>query len=177
MNLERPIPADPYTLLPVAPSFTVTSEDLTTDIEMPRRHAAAFENVSPQLSWSGFPEATQGFAVTCFDPDAPTPSGWWHWILANLPASVTSLARGAGTPGGPLPGAALHVKCDSGVWGYSGAAPPPGDYPHRYYFAVHALDVPALPVDDSATPALVAFHTAFHTLARGVLMATYRIPA
>ncbi|MDR1824105.1 MAG: YbhB/YbcL family Raf kinase inhibitor-like protein [Bifidobacteriaceae bacterium] len=174
MNLERPIAPDPYDLLPAVPSFTLTSKDLTTDIQMPTAQTAAGGSVSPQLAWSGFPAATKGFVVSCFDPDAPTPAGFWHWTIANLPASVTSLDQGAGAPGAEFPGGAFQVKNDAGTVAYYGAAPPAGDRPHRYYFAVHALDVPTLPVDPSATPTVVAFNTLFHTLARAVLVTTYQ---
>lgn len=133
--------------------------------------SAGGENVSPQLSWSEFPDETQGFAVTCFDPDAPTGSGFWHWVLFNLPASVTELATGASADG--LPDAAVEARNDYGELGYGGAAPPAGDGPHRYVYTVHALDTDALELDASATPAYVGFNLAFHTLARAVLRTTY----
>jgi Raf kinase inhibitor-like YbhB/YbcL family protein len=177
MNLDRPLPPDPYSQLPAVPSFTLTSKDVTTDTPMTSEHATSGANLSPQLAWSGFPAETQGFVVSCFDPDAPTPAGYWHWTVVNLPASVTELAQGAGTPGTALPDGAFPVKSDGGVWGFEGAAPPAGDRPHRYVFAVHALDVATLPVDDAATPTVVAFNALFHTLARAVISPTYQVPA
>ena len=107
--------------------------------------------------------------VSCFDPDAPTPAGFWHWTLVDVPATVTDLPRGAGSPGGSLPAGSFHVRNDFGTAGYDGPAPPPGDQVHRYFFVVHAVDVPTLGPDASATPTVVAFNLAFHTLARAIL--------
>ncbi|MEU2612581.1 YbhB/YbcL family Raf kinase inhibitor-like protein [Micromonospora sp. NPDC007271] len=176
MTLERPIAPDPYELLPTVPSFTLTSDDVRNGEPMDTRHAhgsAGGENVSPQLSWSGFPGETRGFVVTCFDPDAPTGSGFWHWVLVNLPTSVTELP--SGVKEADL-GGAFSIRNDYGDTGYGGAAPPPGDRPHRYVFAVHALDVDRLDVGPGASPAYVGFNLAFHTLARAVIRPTYQIP-
>ncbi|GAA0617764.1 YbhB/YbcL family Raf kinase inhibitor-like protein [Kribbella sandramycini] len=173
MSLDRPVAPDPYELLPEVGSFTVTSTDVTQGEQLPDAHVFAAGNTSPQLSWSGFPAETKGFIVTCFDPDAPIVSGFWHWVLVNLPADVTELEAGAGTTE-RLPNGAFHVRNDFGTKNYGGAAPPAGDQNHRYYFVVHALDVEALDVDDTATPAVVGFNLAFHTLARGILTPTYQ---
>jgi Raf kinase inhibitor-like YbhB/YbcL family protein len=175
MSLDRPVAPDPYELLPKAGSFTVTSTDVANAEPLSDDHAFAGGNTSPQLSWSGFPEATKGFVVTCFDPDAPIVSGFWHWVLVNLPATVTSLETGAGTTE-RLENGAFHVRNDFGTKNYGGAAPPAGDQVHRYYFVVHAIDVEALDVDADATPAVVSFNLAFHTLARATLTPTYQIP-
>jgi Raf kinase inhibitor-like YbhB/YbcL family protein len=172
MSLDRPAAPNPYDLLPPVPSFTVTSEDFTDGGPLPDDHVAAAGNTSPQLSWSGAPEGTQSYVVTCFDPDAPTPSGFWHWVLVDLPADVTSLERGAAS--GHLPGDAFHCRHDGGGTGFMGAAPPEGDMPHRYYFAVHAVSEPTLGVDADATPAVVSFNLAFKTLARAVIHGTYQ---
>lgn len=110
--------------------------------------------------------------MTCYDPDAPTGSGFWHWVLVNLPASVTELPTGAKEAD---LGGAFSVRNDYGDTGYGGAAPPPGDRPHRYVFAVHALDVERLDVGPTASPAYVGFNLAFHTLARAVIRPTYQI--
>jgi len=154
----------------------VTSEDVADGERLADTFAYAGANVSPQLTWSGAPEGTRSYTVTCFDPDAPTPSGFWHWLAVNLDAGTTSLPRGAGADaGGGLPAGAFHVRNDYGTSGYGGAAPPPGDRPHRYFFVVHAVDVPALEVDATATPAVVSFNLVFHTLARAIVTPVYSL--
>jgi Raf kinase inhibitor-like YbhB/YbcL family protein len=171
----RPVAPDPYDLLPPVPSFVLTSVDFTEGATLPDAHVADGGNLSPCLKWSGCPTQTKSFVVTCFDPDAPTPAGWWHWTLVNVPPDTTCLGRGLGTPGGsPLPPGAFHARVDSGTVGYFGAAPPPGDRPHRYIFAVHALDVPTLDVSPDASPTLVAFQTVWATIARARLTAVYQ---
>ena len=174
MSLDRPVAPDPYELLPVVDSFTVTSADVQDGQPVDDQFAGGHGNRSPQLSWSGFPAGTQGFAVTCFDPDAPTPSGFWHWAVAGLAAGVTELAQGAGD-GKALPDGAFQLRNDAGQSGYTGPMPPEGDRAHRYYFVVHALDVPALEIDDNATPAYLSFNLVFHTLARAVIVPTYQV--
>jgi Raf kinase inhibitor-like YbhB/YbcL family protein len=179
MNLERPAAPNPYEYLPtVATALTVTSEDVSDGAPLPETHVfddwgMTGGNESPQLSWNGAPEATQSFAITCFDPDAPTASGWWHWVVVDLPSSVTTLRRGAGSGDATLPGG-FHIKTDYGTAAYGGAAPPQGDHPHRYFFAVHALDVESLGVDPETRPAVVGFNLAMHTLARGFVVPTYQ---
>jgi Raf kinase inhibitor-like YbhB/YbcL family protein len=176
MSLERSIAPDPHEHLPAVPSFAVESDDVRDGEPLDQRftHSSVDgENVSPQLRWSGFPDETRGFAVTCFDPDAPTGSGFWHWVLINLPASVTELPRGASEDADD---GRFSVRSDYGALGYGGAAPPPGDRPHRYLFAVHALDVDKLDLTPDATPAYVGFNLAFHTLARAVIRPTFQNP-
>jgi Raf kinase inhibitor-like YbhB/YbcL family protein len=176
VNLDRPVAPDPYTLLPQVPSFSLTSTDVHDGQPMAATHALAGANRSPQLAWSGAPPGTRSFVVTCFDPDAPTPSGFWHWVVVDLPSSVTSLDRGAGQAGGSdLPGSAFQCRNDYGGLGFGGAAPPEGDRPHRYYFVVHALDVQQLDVDREASPAKVSFTMLGHTLARAILAPTYQL--
>jgi len=169
----------PFHGLPEAPTFTVTSSDLTDGQTLPTPHVSGIfgaggEDRSPQLSWSGFPEGTKSFALTVYDPDAPTLSGFWHWAVFNLPASVTELPAGAGRPdSGDLPSGAVTLRNDAGLAQYLGAAPPQGHGPHHYQFVVHALDVESLDVDPGATPAFLVFNLMGHTLARGAITAVY----
>ncbi|QAY72451.1 YbhB/YbcL family Raf kinase inhibitor-like protein [Agromyces protaetiae] len=167
---------DPYAQLhelkPVG-TFTVTSTDFADGETLPKRFwgaGAGGEDVSPELSWSGFPPETKSFAVTCYDPDAPTASGWWHWAVANLPARVTSLETGAGASGYELPNRAVTILNEGRNRQYNGPTPPAGTGVHRYFFVVHALDVEALDLPEDGTPALLGFLLHFHTLARGIIV-------
>ncbi|MEO6884914.1 MAG: YbhB/YbcL family Raf kinase inhibitor-like protein [Jatrophihabitantaceae bacterium] len=178
-SLDRPEVQDPYAKLPQVASFTVTSSDFSNGAALSDKHAygGATEtaaNASPQLSWSGIPHGTKSFVVSCFDPDAPTPSGFWHWMLVDIPPTTTSLDAGAGTAGAALPGAAFHVRNDWSSKDYGGCFPPDGDRPHRYYFVVHAVDVDSLGVDADASAAVVSFNLAFHTLARAQIVGTFQ---
>ena len=154
--------------------FTLSSTDLAHAGPLPAAQynlRAGGANESPQLSWSGFPPGTKSFAVTVFDPDAAS-GGFWHWAVANLPASVTSLDAGAGAAGGGhLPGGAVTLLGDAGRRAFFGAGPPAGTGPHRYQFAVHAVDVADLGLDPDATPADLAAALRTHTLARAVVEA------
>ncbi|WP_309648592.1 YbhB/YbcL family Raf kinase inhibitor-like protein [Nocardioides sp.] len=172
MSLDRPVSPDPYDLLPAVPAFTVTSTDVSEGRPLTSDQVADAGNTSPQLSWEGAPEGTKSYTVTCFDPDAPTPSGFWHWVLVDIPADVTSLDTGAAA--GDLPGQAFHCRNDAGEKGFMGAAPPQGDQVHRYFFVVHAVQEETLGVDSDASPAVVSFNLAFKTAGRAVLHGTYQ---
>ena len=170
-------PQDPYARLPKLPSFELTSASITDGQPLATAQVSGImgaggEDGSPQLSWSGFPEETRSFAVTVYDPDAPTLSGFWHWAVANLPADVTELPDGAGD-GSELPGGALTLRNDAGQARYIGAAPPAGHGPHRYYVTVHAVDVDKLDLPAEATPAFLGFNLFQHAIARAVIHGTH----
>lgn len=172
-------PPNPYDFLPSLPGFTLRSDDIAEGETLATPHlsgifGAGGEDRSPHLAWSGFPAGTRSFAVTCYDPDAPTASGFWHWAVFDIPASVTELASGAGDASGSgLPEGAVTLTNDGGVRQYLGAAPPPRHRPHRYIFAVHAVDVPELEVPGTATPALLGFNLFGHGIGRALLTAIY----
>ena len=132
-------------------------------------------NKSPHLAWSGAPSGTKSFAVTCFDPDAPTGSGFWHWLIVNIPPNVGELALDAGSPKAPkLPSGALQTRTDFGIPGYGGPCPPAGDHPHRYLFTVFAVNTERLPVEANTSAAVVGFNLHFTTLAKAAIMGLYR---
>lgn len=129
-------------------------------------------NISPELRWSGAPAAAKSFAVTVYDPDAPTGSGWWHWTVYNIPASANALPRDAGSGHG-LPAGAVQGTTDFGKPGYGGACPPKGDKPHRYFFTVYALNVPSIDVPATASGAYVGFNVHAHTIGKAGFVARY----
>jgi len=131
-------------------------------------------NVSPELKWKGAPKGTKSFALTVYDPDAPTGSGWWHWVMFNIPADVTSLPKNAGDPAANLaPAGSVQGRTDFGTAGYGGPCPPQGDKPHHYRFTVYALDVDKIDADQNASAAYVGYNIHFHTLAKGKLLGLY----
>ncbi|MGY5130164.1 YbhB/YbcL family Raf kinase inhibitor-like protein [Streptomyces nigrescens] len=172
---RRPLPHDFH---PPVPEFTVLSEEVEPGGTLRPEQVFAKGNRSPQLRWEGAPAGTKSYAVTCYDPDAPTGSGFWHWSLFDIPASVTELPAGAGSGEMKgLPAGAVHVRNDYGTREFGGAAPPPGDGPHRYVFTVYAVDQEKLGPDADASPAVVGFNLRFHTLGRAQLIAEYEVPA
>ena len=160
---------DPYAPLKDLPSFTLTSPDIAEGKPIDEKFRAP-SNVSPELNWSDLPEGTKSIAVTCFDPDAPTASGYWHWAVFNIPADLTGLAQGAGAEGGAnLPEGAVQLAGDSGMRGHYGAQPPAGHAPHRYMYAVHAVDVEKLDIPEDATPTVLGFNLYSHSLGRAII--------
>lgn len=172
--------SSPYDSLPAVPSLQVTSTDIRDGEQLPQPQVSGLfgaggQDVSPQLSWSGAPEGTRGYVVTCFDPEAPTASGFWHWAVVDIPASVTELPTGAGDEtGSGLPAGAFQLRNDGGMTRFVGAAPPPGHGRHRYFFVVHAIDTDSLGLDPQATPAFLGFNLFGHTLARGMIVSWYQ---
>jgi Raf kinase inhibitor-like YbhB/YbcL family protein len=170
--------SSPYEKIP-APSFALESPDARDGERMPIRHVSATAgggDASPELSWSGYPDGTRSFVVTMFDPDAPTPSGFWHWALVDIPAGEDHLPEGAGSGHG-LPAGAFQLRNDVGQAGYLGPAPPAGHGRHRYFIAVHAVDVESLGLAADATPAYLSFNLAGHTLARAVIVPWFEVEA
>jgi len=130
-------------------------------------------NRSPHLAWSGAPAGTKSFALHCHDPDAPTGSGFWHWVVVNIPPNVTGLPVGAGNPGGKMPAGALQARNDIGTAGYIGPCPPEG-HPHRYLFTVFAVGAESLPVQADTSAAVVGFNLHFAMLAKAEIMGLFK---
>lgn len=166
---------NPYDSIAKVPSFTLTSTSVRDGQQLPLPQVSGIfgaggTDTSPQLSWSGFPAGTRSFAVTVYDPAAPTASGFWHWAVADIPANVTALEAGAGNEtGSGLPQGAWQLANDANLRRYLGAAPPKGHGRHTYFIGVHALDVPTVGIDHGSTPAFLMFNLSGHTLARAVL--------
>ena len=132
------------------------------------------KNTSPALAWKNAPEGTKSYAVTVYDPDAPTGSGWWHWVVYNIPAAATQIAEGAGTvDGANLPGGAMQGRTDFGTSSFGGACPPKGDKAHKYIFTVYALKIEKLEVPADATAALIGFMIHTNRLGEATFSAKY----
>jgi Raf kinase inhibitor-like YbhB/YbcL family protein len=158
--------------------FTLTSTDLTNggtiaSAQVFNEFGCKGGNVSPALAWNGAPADTRSFALLVHDPDAPTGSGWWHWVVYNIPPTATSLPAGAGdTKKSLMPAGAVQGRNDYGSVGYGGPCPPPGQ-PHHYHFRLYALKVPKLEVPADASPAMIGFNARAHALAVAELMGLY----
>jgi Raf kinase inhibitor-like YbhB/YbcL family protein len=168
---------NPYALLPKVPSFTVTSATVKDGQPLPQDEFSGIfkvpggKDISPQLTWSGFPSQTKSFVVWMYDPEGPTPSGFWHWYVADIPVTTTSLAAGAGVPASAaLPAGAFQINNDAGVPRYVGAAPPAGSGTHRHFITVTALDEPKTGVPATTSPALFSFYIGAHTIGRATLV-------
>ena len=162
-----------------AAGFSIMSPDIKAGGTMPKSFefngfGCSGDNKSPVLKWSGAPAGTKSFAVTVYDPDAPTGSGWWHWVVVNIPANVSDLPSDAGAVGGAnLPAGASHVKVDFGFAGWGGTCPPQGDKPHRYIFTVYALKTEKLDLPPDATAALAGFMINANKLGKASFTAHY----
>ena len=155
-------------------SPTIKPDSTLTEAQVFNGFGCTGKNISPALEWKGAPAGTKGYAVTVYDPDAPTGSGWWHWVVYNLPASTTSLPEGAGTADGKaLPAGSAQGRTDFGGPGFGGACPPPGDKPHRYVFTVHALKTEKLEIPPDATAALVGYMINAYRLGMAQFTAKY----
>jgi Raf kinase inhibitor-like YbhB/YbcL family protein len=167
------------TCVGTASALELTSPDIKQGARISDEQAANImgcpgKNISPALSWSGAPKGTKSFAVSVYDPDAPTGSGFWHWVVIDIPPSATSLPENAGDPkANLLPAGAVMTRTDIGSPGYTGMCPPKGDKPHHYHFQVFAVDVDKLDADENATPAYVGFNLHFHTLAKASVVGVW----
>jgi Raf kinase inhibitor-like YbhB/YbcL family protein len=164
-------------------AFTVRSNSFKDGDYLAQEHILSADygfgceggNKSPHLAWSGAPAGTKSFAVTCFDPDAPTGSGFWHWLVINLPANVTELPLDAGhRSSSKLPNGALATRTDFGAPGYGGPCPPAGDHPHRYLFTVFAAGSETLQATADTSAAVIGFQLHFNTLAKAAIMGLYK---
>ncbi|RDS89943.1 kinase inhibitor [Pseudomonas fluorescens] len=177
MNIRLILPAlsMAVTLSGYAADFSLTSRDIADNRPLTRREVfqgfgCEGGNTSPELSWKNAPVGTKSYAITVYDPDAPTGSGWWHWTVVNLPASTHSLPSGVGAN---LPAGAVQGRTDYGQPGFGGACPPVGDKPHRYQFTVWALKADKLPLDNQASGALVGYMLNANVLAKATITSTY----
>ncbi len=162
-----------------ASEFQLTSPTIKNKSTIGKAHiydgfGCTGDNVSPELRWANPPKGTKSFAVTVYDPDAPTGSGWWHWVIYNIPEDITALAADAGRPGGPsAPQRSVQSMTDFGEPGYGGPCPPPGHKPHRYIFTVYALKVEQLSLKPATPAAMVGFYLQQNALAKASFTGLY----
>jgi Raf kinase inhibitor-like YbhB/YbcL family protein len=157
--------------------FTLKSDDLSgqlTEMQVFSGFGCTGKNISPSLKWIDAPEKAKSFAITVYDPDAPTGSGWWHWLIFNIPPDISELKTDAGNPQKSLaPKGSIQSVTDYGKPGFGGACPPEGDKPHRYVFTVYALNVAKLDLTETAPPAMVGFFLNQHALAKASIISYY----
>jgi len=159
-----------------AESFTLASNTLKGQMSKAQEFdgfGCNGENISPELHWSHAPKGTKSFAITVYDPDAPTGSGWWHWLIVNIPADTDKIIANASGKK-ELPKGALETTTDYGHAGFGGACPPQGDKAHRYVFTIHALDVESLPVKSETKSAVVGFMINKHTIQKASVISYYK---
>jgi Raf kinase inhibitor-like YbhB/YbcL family protein len=155
-------------------SPTIKAGSMLTEAQVFNGFGCTGKNVSPALKWTGAPKDAKSFAITVYDPDAPTGSGWWHWVVYNIPATADSVPEGAGGADGKgLPAGAVQGRTDFGAPGFGGACPPKGDKPHRYIFTVHALKTDKIEVPPDASAALVGFMINANRIGRASFQARY----
>jgi hypothetical protein len=155
-------------------SPTIEPGSMLTEAQVFSGFGCSGKNISPALKWSGAPAGTKSFALTVYDPDAPTGSGWWHWVVYNIPATATELPEGAGTADGKgLPAGSVQGRTDFGAPGFGGACPPAGDKPHRYIFTVHALKTEKIEAPADASAALIGFMINANRLGQASFTAKY----
>jgi len=158
----------------MAEGFTVSSPDIQgqiADAQVFNSFGCSGKNISPQLSWKNAPAGTKSFAITAYDPDAPTGSGWWHWVVFNIPQTADSVKTGASNTA--MPAGAIESITSYGSKGFGGACPPEGDKPHRYIFTAYALDTEKLEQTSDARPELIGFFLNSHAIAKASIMAYY----
>jgi len=162
----------------LAQTFTLKSKDIGGQMTLQQvlnGFGCTGKNLSPQLSWENAPAGTKSFAITIYDKDAPTGSGWWHWIVFNIPATISELKQGAGDPSKDLlPKGAIQSRTDFGNGGYGGPCPPEGDKPHQYIITIHALKTDNLDLDAKASAGLVGYYLNANTLAKASIIAYYQ---
>lgn len=167
---------NPYEMLDKLPRFVLSSNDIIDGQQLPQSQLSVRiggQDLSPHLKWMGIPKETKSFAITMYDPDAPTPSGFWHWAIFNIPKNTIELEQGVGSDGGLLPSGSVALKNDRGLRTFVGAAPPVGTGKHRYFFIVYALDVEKLELLSEITPAFLTFNLLSHTLAWSSIVTWY----
>lgn len=159
-------------------TFTLTSNDLGGQFSLKQvydQYNCGGQNMSPQLMWKNAPAGTKSFAVTMYDPDAPTGSGWWHWLIFNIPVHINELPAGAGNPDNAvLPSSVIQSLNDYGTYGYGGPCPPKGDKPHRYIITVYALKVAKIDLNKDSRPATIGFYLNRFAIAKSSIMAYYQ---
>ncbi|KLD97951.1 YbhB/YbcL family Raf kinase inhibitor-like protein [Aliarcobacter butzleri] len=157
----------------LANNFTLTSSDLKGQLTKKQEFngfGCSGENISPQLSWENAPKGTKSFAITVYDPDAPTGSGWWHWVVFDIPSNKTTLASGFGNSDSKE---VIQSITDYGKTGFGGACPPVGDKAHRYIFTVHALNIETLGLDKNTNAATVGYYINSHSIAKASIISYY----
>jgi len=163
-----------------ASSFSLTSNDIAQGKFMSKKHefngfGCSGDDLSPHLKWTNAPEGTKSFAITAYDPDAPTGSGWWHWQIVNIPKHVTELLTGAGNKEADIAGkGSTHISNDYGLKAFGGACPPPGHGIHHYRFTIHALSVEKLELPENASGALAGYMINASTIDSSTIESLYK---